>query len=110
MQQRRSHHQELAGDVEVDLPHSLEVLEVLLGDERDGDVEDVEAVLADEVQQQVERALEVGQRDAEGVARGEHLVERLIWCRTPVLHESHLASLLGALETGKSALSSMYHG
>ena len=41
--------------------------EVLLGDERDGDVEDVELVLADQVQQQIERALEVGQRDAERV-------------------------------------------
>ena len=46
---------------------ALEVLEVLLGDERERDVEDVELVLADQVQQQIERALEVGQRNTEGV-------------------------------------------
>ena len=63
-----------------------EVLEVLLGDQRDGDVEDVELVLADQVQQQVERPLEVGQRDAEGVARRERSIElaqRLIASRGP---------------------------
>ena len=38
--------------------HRVEVLEVLLGDERDRDVEDVELVLLDQVQQQIERTLE----------------------------------------------------
>ncbi len=39
--------------------HQLEVLEVLLGDEADGDVEDVQLVALDQVQQQVEGALEL---------------------------------------------------
>nr|WP_263429880.1 hypothetical protein [Nannocystis pusilla] len=58
VRQRRRHHQVVARDLEVELAHDVEVLEVLLGDERDRDVEDVELVLAHEVQQQVERALE----------------------------------------------------
>ncbi len=61
--QRRRHHQELAGDVEVQLLHQVEVLEVLLRDERDRDVVDVDLVLLDEVQQQIERALEVLEAD-----------------------------------------------
>jgi hypothetical protein len=39
--------------------HQVDVLQVALGDERDGDVEDVELVLLDEVQQEVEGALEL---------------------------------------------------
>ena len=54
----RRHHQVLAGDVEVQLAHQLEVLEVLLGDLRDRHVGDLELVLADQVQQQIERPLE----------------------------------------------------
>ena len=56
--QRRRHHQELAGDVEVELLHQVEVLEVLLGDQRDRDVVDVHLVLLDQMNEQIERALE----------------------------------------------------
>src|SRR6185436_8622452 len=61
--ERGRHHQELACDVEVEGHHLGEGLVVLLGDERDGDVEDVELVLADQVEQQIERSLEAGQLD-----------------------------------------------
>ena len=57
--QRRRHHEELAGDVEVQLLHQLDGVEILLRDERDRNVVDVDLVLLDQVEQQVERALEV---------------------------------------------------
>ena len=79
LQQRRRHHKELAGDVEVDLAHPLDVLQVLLGDQCDRNVEDVDLVLADQVQQQIQRAFEAGQRDHERVAGGAQCVERLVW-------------------------------
>ena len=71
VQERRGHADELAGHVEVDLLHRLERLQILLGDQGDGDVEDVDLVLVDEVQQQVERALEIGQHEFEGEGRME---------------------------------------
>src|SRR6185295_16058963 len=61
--QRGRHHQELSRDVEVQLLHQVDVLEVLRRDEGDRDVVDVDLVLLDEVQQQVERSLEVVQPD-----------------------------------------------
>jgi hypothetical protein len=63
------HDDELAGDVEVQLLHHLESLEILLRDERDRDVVDADLVLLDEVQQQIERALERLQLDRERVRR-----------------------------------------
>ncbi len=54
----RRHHEELSRDVEIQLLHQRDEAEVLLGDERDGDVVDVHLVLANEVDQQVERPLE----------------------------------------------------
>ena len=67
MDQRRGHHQELPGHVEIELLHHLDVQQVLLGNQRDGDVVDVDLVLANEVQQQVERSLEPHQLDAVGM-------------------------------------------
>ncbi len=61
--QRRGHHQELAGDVEVELLHQAEVREVLLGDQRDRDVVDVDLILLDQVDEQIERAFERLQLD-----------------------------------------------
>ena len=56
--ERRRHHEELAREVEVEHLHRLEVGGVLVGDAGDGDVVDVHLVLADEVEQEVERTLE----------------------------------------------------
>jgi hypothetical protein len=56
--QRRGHHQVLPGHVEVHLLHQLDVVEVLLGDERDGNIVDVHLALANQMQQQIERTLE----------------------------------------------------
>ena len=61
--QRRRHHQELAGDVEVQLLHQVQVLEVLPGDDRDLDVVDVHLVLLDQMNEQIERPFEGLQLD-----------------------------------------------
>ena len=74
--ERGRHHQKLAGDVEVHLGHQLEIVEVLPRHEDDGDVVDAQLVLLDEVQQQVERALEV--LKADGIVH-EHRFE--VWLR-----------------------------
>ena len=61
--QRGGHHQEVTRDVEVELLHHVEVVEILLGDEHDRDVVDVDFLLPDQQQQQVERTLEVVEPD-----------------------------------------------
>ena len=76
--QRRRHHQVVARDLEVQRSHEVEVLEVLLGHERDRDVEDVELVPAHQVQQQVERPLEQLERD--GVDRRPPLAREALAC------------------------------
>src|SRR5205823_2393699 len=80
--QGRRHQQILTGDVDVEPRHRVEVLEVLLGDERDRDVEDRQLVLLDQVEQEVERALE----DVEGnlvAGRFHGLPRRRTGGRTP---------------------------
>ena len=67
--QRRRHDQELARHVQVELLHELNRVQVLRGDERDRDVVDADLVLPDEVQQQVERPLEVIEPDGDRVDR-----------------------------------------
>jgi hypothetical protein len=63
------HHHELAGHVEVHLLHQVQVLHVPARDGRDGDVVDVDLVAADQVQEQVERTLELLQLDLRRVLR-----------------------------------------
>ncbi len=64
LHERGGHDEELAGQLELELAHGVEGVEVLRGDLLDGDVVDIELVLADEEQQQVERAFEDLQLDA----------------------------------------------
>ena len=66
LHQRRGHDQEVAGELDVELVETLEMLEELVGDRRDGDVENVHLVLLDEVEEQVERAVEGVERDGVG--------------------------------------------
>ena len=70
MDQRRGHHQELPRHVQVHLLHQVDVLDVLRRDERDGNVVDAQLVPLDQVQQQVERPLEVHQADRERLENG----------------------------------------
>jgi hypothetical protein len=61
------HDHEVPRHVQVQLPHQVQVLHVLARDGGDGDVVDVDLVLANEVQQQVQRPLEEREMDARGV-------------------------------------------
>ena len=63
--QRRGHHEVLARDVQIELLHQRDVLEVALRHEGDREVQDVQLVLPDQMQEQIERPLEVRQRDLE---------------------------------------------
>ena len=58
MGQGRRHDQVFPGDVQIQHPHQLQVLHVLLGDPGDGDIEDVVLVLFDQVQEEVQGPLE----------------------------------------------------
>ena len=81
--QRGRHHQELAGDRQVQRLHRADVVEVLLGDQRDRDVVDVDLVLLDQMQQEVQRTLELIQSDAIGVLR--HIeTDVTILCHRPL--------------------------
>ena len=66
--QRRRHHQVLGGDLHRHRLHRLQVRQVLLGDEGDGDLQDVQLVRLAQVQQQIQRPLELGQLDPVGGA------------------------------------------
>ena len=57
--------------------HDLDVLQVLARERRHRDVEDVEVFLADQVEQQVERALEGLEEDLERVGRDVEVVRQL---------------------------------
>ena len=61
--QRRRHHEELAGDFEVEHLHDRQILHVLVRDPLDRDVVNVHLLLLDEVEQQIERPLEDLQLD-----------------------------------------------
>ena len=90
--QRRCHDKKLTGDIEVELLHALERVDVLAGDGLDGDVVDIQLVLPDEKKQQIERAFEDLKFDAivgvgnhgramvapsGGAARGKTIVVRV---------------------------------
>ena len=88
MDERRRHHQEFARQIEVQLLQQVQILEVLLGDERDRNVVDVDLVLPDEMHEQIQRAFEGLQLDGDGVElRLERLVGRLRrWPECPAAH------------------------
>ena len=55
--QQRRRVDELGGNIHIELLHRLHVFQVLLGDLRNRDVVDVDVLLANEVEQQVERSV-----------------------------------------------------
>ena len=73
-QQRRRHEQVLAAHLEIEQFEQLEVLKVLLRDQRDGYVADIHLVFLDQVQQEVKRSFEmfepylVGHSDSSGMS------------------------------------------
>ncbi len=69
--EQRGHVDELAGGVDVGLLELVAVVEKLRGEQRDGDVVDVDILLADEVEQEIERAVvDLADGDGEGRLRG----------------------------------------
>ena len=70
LHERRGHDEELPRELDVEFAHGLDVVEELVRDARDGDVEDVHLVPLDEVEEQVERAVEGIERD--GVGHGDN--------------------------------------
>ena len=54
--ERRGHDEKLAGEVEVEHPHDLDVFDELRGELREVDLVDVHLLLLDEVEEEVERA------------------------------------------------------
>jgi hypothetical protein len=81
LDEHRRHQQVLGGQLEVVLADLIDVGQVLARDVGQRDVEDVEVLLADQVEQQVERALEGVEEDLEGIGRdvqvGGHGEQRL---------------------------------
>jgi len=67
--QERGDEDELGLPVEIDLRLALEVAEIVAGDRGDGDVVDVDLLLADEEEEQVQRPLEDVEADLVAVAR-----------------------------------------
>ena len=56
--QGRGHNQKIAGKREIEFLHDLKILEILPGNQGDRDIVNIDFVLADEVQQKVERTTE----------------------------------------------------
>ncbi len=64
--QHRSHVDELGGYIHVEVAYTLDIRKVLRRDPGDGNVVDVDVLLADQVEQQVERAfVDFAKRDGE---------------------------------------------
>jgi|GEM_PF-6136367 len=59
MDQGGGHQEELAGDVEVETLHGVDVGQVLIGNPGDLDIVDIHLVLLDEMEQKVEGAFEI---------------------------------------------------
>ena len=57
LDQRGGDQHELGGDVEVELLHALDLLQVAVDDDRQVDLVDVDLLLQDQLQEQVERPL-----------------------------------------------------
>jgi len=54
--ERRGHHEELAGDLEIELAHHLDVFDELRGELGEIDRIDVHLLLLDEIEEQIQRA------------------------------------------------------
>ncbi len=56
MNQQRRHVDELRCDIHIELLHSLYISQILCREFRDGNVVDVDVLLADQIEQEIERA------------------------------------------------------
>ena len=78
--QQRRHQQIFRGKLEVTPAHQLDVLQILLGEPRHGDIEDVDIGLADQVEQQVERAFESVEEDLQRIRRDVQIQRHFEHC------------------------------
>ena len=78
LDQHRGHQQVLGGELELRASHHLDVAQVLARELRHRDVEHVDVLLADEVEQQVERPLERLEEDLERLRRDVEVVRQLV--------------------------------
>src|SRR6185503_20335039 len=63
LNQRRRHHQEVAGDRDVQLLHDAQVTQILVSDASDGNVINTDVLLPNEVQQQIQWAFKLTEQD-----------------------------------------------
>ncbi len=77
LDQHRRHQQIFGREFEIGLAQLVDVAEVLHGDIRHRDVEHVEVLLADQVQQQIQRAFERFEEDFERVRRDVQIRRQL---------------------------------
>ena len=75
--ERRGHQQIFAGQLELQHLHQLDVARVLAGDLGDRNVEDVEILPPDQIQQQIERALEGLEEHLERLRRDVQVARQL---------------------------------
>ncbi len=78
LDEHRSHQQVLGRELEVRAPHHLDVAQVLLGELGHRDVEHVDVLPADQVEQQVERALERLEEHLERLGRNVEVVRQVV--------------------------------
>ena len=76
LDQHRGHQQVFGGEFEIGLANLVDVAEVLPRQPGHRDVEDVEVLLADQVEQQVQRAFERFQEDLERLGRDVQVVRQ----------------------------------
>ena len=65
MDQGRGHEDELRADIEIHLARLIEISQILRSDGGDRDVADVDLLLADQIQQQIERPVVVIEMDVQ---------------------------------------------
>ena len=97
--ERRGHHEELAREVDVELLHQLERLEILARELGDGNVVDVDLVLADEVQEEIHRPVEDGQPHVVARLDGSIVILRGADVQLGSAHSSFAAGSLTAART-----------
>ena len=72
LDERGRHDEVFARDTQIELPHRVDVGEILLRDEGDGDVEDVDLMRLDEVEQKIERTFELTDLKVQRLGTEEH--------------------------------------
>ncbi len=98
LREHRGHQQIFAGELQLQLRHHLDVLHVLTSDLGDRNVQDVEVLLADQVQQQIERPFERGQEHLQRVRRNIQIARQLGHRLAFDHSERHLALLWRQLD------------